>query len=60
MADQYHRNIAYKYRIGDLLLGKPIMDGDRFSFLELGDKKIVRVNLIGNIIDKYENDGERK
>lgn len=60
MADQYHRNIAYKYRIGDLLLGKPIMDGDRFSFLELGDKKIIRVNLIGNIIDRYENDGERK
>lgn len=60
MADQFHRNVAYKYRIGDLLLGKPIMDGDRFSFLELGDKKIIRVNLIGNIIDRYESEGERK
>jgi RPA family protein len=57
---QFHRNVAYKFRIGDILLGKPIIDGDKFSFLELGDKKIVRVNIIGNITDKYESDGERK
>ncbi len=57
---QYKRNIAYKFRIGDILIGKPIMDGDRFSFLELGDKKIIRVNIIGNIIDRYESEGERK
>jgi len=57
---QYKRNIAYKLRIGDLLLGKPIMDAERFSFLELNDKKIIRVNIIGNIIDKYESGGERK
>jgi len=60
MTEQFHRNIAYKYRIGDVLLGKPIIDGDKFSFLELGDRKIVRVNLIGNITDKYESEGERK
>ena len=61
MADeQFKRNIAYKLRIGDILLGKPIMDGERFSFLELGGKKIVRVNVIGNIVDKYESEGERK
>jgi RPA family protein len=57
---QFKRNVAYKFRIGDVLLGKPIFDGERFSFLELGDKKIVRVNIIGNIIDKYESEGERK
>jgi RPA family protein len=57
---QYKRNIAYKLRIGDILLGKPIMDGERFSFLDLNDKKIVRVNIIGNITDKYESEGERK
>jgi len=60
MSEQFKRNVAYKYRIGDVLLGKPMFDGERFSFLELGDKKIVRVNLVGNIIDKYESDGERK
>jgi RPA family protein len=57
---QFKRNIAYKLRIGDILLGKPVMDGERFSFLELGDKRIVRVNIIGNIVDKYESEGERK
>jgi len=61
MADeQFKRNIAFKFRIGDILIGKPIIDGERFSFLELGNKKIVRVNLIGNIVEKYESEGEKK
>jgi DNA polymerase III alpha subunit len=60
MEQQFKRNVAYKFRIGEILLGKPILDGDRFSFLELGDKKIVRVNLIANVTDKYESEGERK
>jgi len=61
MADQqFKRNIAYKLRIGDLLVGKPIMEGDRFNFLELGDRKLVRVNIIGNIIERYDSEGERK
>lgn len=58
--EQFKRNVAYKFRIGEVLMGKPIFDGERFSFLELGDKKIVRVNIIGNIIDKYESEGEKK
>ena len=57
---KFKRNIAYKLRIGDLLIGKPIMDEERFQFLELGDKKIVRVNIIGNIVDKYQSEGEKK
>jgi len=57
---QYKRNIAYKLRIGDILIGKPIFDNEKFLYLELGDKKISRVNIIGNIVDKYETDGDRK
>jgi len=57
---QFKRNIAYKYRIGDLLIGKPIFDQDRFSFLELGNKHIVRVNIVGNIVDRYDSEGEKK
>lgn len=60
MVNEFKRNIAYKIRIGDILFGKPIIDNDKFSFLELGDKRLVRVNLIGNIIDKYDSEGERK
>jgi len=57
---QFKRNIAYKLRIGDILIGKPVMDNDRFSFLELGHRKIIRVNVIGNIVDRYNSEGETK
>ena len=60
MADQYKRNIAYKYRIGDILLAKPIFDQDKFLYVELGEKKISRVNIIGNIVDKYDSEGEKQ
>ncbi|MDE1848787.1 MAG: OB-fold nucleic acid binding domain-containing protein [Nanoarchaeota archaeon] len=56
----FKRNIAYKLRIGDLLVGKSIMDGERFSFLGLGDRKIIRVNIVGNVIDRYNSTGEKK
>lgn len=58
---QFKRNTAFKLRVGDILIGKPIMSSvsgtERFSFLELGNKKIVRVNIIGNIVDKYKSSG---
>lgn len=61
MADeQFKRNIAFKLRVGDILMGKPVMDGERFSFLELGDKKIIRVNVIGNVVEKFDSEGEKK
>lgn len=58
--EQFKRNIAYKFRIGDLIVGKPVMDGEKFSFLELGDKRVVRVNLIGNVVEKYDTNNEKK
>lgn len=61
MEDQkFKRNVAYKLKIGDILIGKPIMIQEKFQFLELGNKKIVRVNIIGNIVDKYQSEGEKK
>jgi RPA family protein len=60
MAEEYKRHIAFKLRIGNILIGKPIFEGERFSFLELENKKIVRINLVGNIVDKYESEGEKK
>jgi RPA family protein len=33
---------------------------EKFRFLELGDKKIIRINIIANIIEKYNSDGEKK
>jgi RPA family protein len=71
------RETAYKLKIGDLLLGTPIVEDipqenpdpnqtitqgtkERFRFLELGDKKIIRVNLIANVIDKYSSEGDKR
>ena len=56
----YKRNIAYKLRIGDIIVGKPITEGEKFSFLELGDRRIVRINVIANVIDRYDSNNERK
>ena len=55
---KFKRNVAYKLRIGNVLLGKPVLDNSRFTFLELGDKRIVRLNIIGNIVDRYESQGD--
>jgi len=49
------RQIAYKLRIGDLLKGNVVFNGDRFSSLEINERQISRVNVICNIVDKYSN-----
>ena len=53
------RNVAYKLRIGDVLKGVPMMDEGKFLFLELGDRKVVRVNMIANCVDKFVQEGEK-
>lgn len=53
------RNVAYKMRIGDVLKGVPMMDEGKFLFLELGDKKVVRVNILANCVDKFVQEGEK-
>ncbi len=58
--DQFKRHIAFKLRIGNILMGKPVMENDRFKFLELGNKNIIRINIVGNIVDKYESASESK
>jgi len=54
------RATAYKLKIGEILAGKPVLDGERMSFLELGDKQVIRVNIVANIIEKYVSEGEKK
>jgi len=53
------RNIAFKLRIGDLLKGVPMMNEGKFLFLELGDKKVSRVNVLANCVDKFIQEGEK-
>jgi len=54
------RNTAIKLRIGDLLKGRPFMSEGKFLFLELGDKKVSRINILANCVDKFVQDGEKK
>ena len=58
--DKFKRHIAFKLRVGDISSGKPKIEGDRFTHLELDGKNIVRVNLIGNIVEKFESSGEKQ
>ena len=59
------RETAYKIRIGDLLKANQIFEqtenlNPKLQFVELGDKKILRVNIISNVVDKYESEGEKR
>ncbi|MFC1685869.1 OB-fold nucleic acid binding domain-containing protein [Nanoarchaeota archaeon] len=53
------RQTAHKIQAGEILVGKPIFDGDRFSALDHSGTRVSRVNLLGNIIDKYVNQEKR-
>ena len=60
MADEFKRHTAYKLKIGDILTGNHIMDGERLKFVEVNGKNISRVNLIANVVDKFIQDEEKK
>ena len=57
---QFKRHTAYKMRIGNILAGKVVLEGERFKVLEFGDKNVQRANVIANIVDKYIQEGEKK
>lgn len=58
--EQRKRNVAYKMIIGDILKSKPVYGDEKFLFVELGDKKVVRVNVLANCVDKFVSEGEKK
>ena len=58
--EKFQRAVAYKLRVGDILRGNKVLDGDRLKLVELGDKQIIRVNVVANVIEKYESEGEKK
>jgi RPA family protein len=61
------RNVAYKLRVGDVLRGQPILDttnldnngNPRFKFIDLGNKQVVRVNVVANVVDKFSSEGDK-
>ena len=57
---KFKRNVAYKLRIADILNARPILSNEKFSFLDLNGMRVIRVNIVGSIVDKYESEGEKK
>lgn len=57
---EQERPTAYKLRIGEILSGKPFIENERLNFVELGDKKIVKVNIVANVIEKFVSEGEKR
>lgn len=47
---------AFKLPIGALLKAKLEFENERFKFALIDDKEIVRVNIVANVIDKYETE----
>lgn len=71
MLESKKRETAHKIRIGDLLRGNKIFDqsytdkntqviNPRLIYVDLGNDKIVRVNIIANVVDKFESERETK
>ena len=60
MAEEFKRHTAYKLKIGDILTGNHIVDGEKLKFIETNGKNVARVNLIANVVDKFIQDDEKK
>ena len=49
------RQIAYKVQAGDIMSGKANFEGERLVSLECAGKNVLRINIMGNVVDKYSN-----
>lgn len=56
----FKRHVAYKLRIGQILQGNQVFEEAKLKYIEADGKKISRVNLIANVVDKFSQDGEKK
>lgn len=54
----FKRQTAYRMSIGQLYNGNLSMDENRFNYIETGGKKVSRVSLVGNVVDKYVSEGK--
>mgnify|MGYP001575196845 CR=1 FL=1 len=54
------RNVAYKLKISDIINGEANLEEERLKYVEVTDKKVVRVNVVANVIEKFEGSGEKK
>lgn len=58
--ERMKRNVAFKVRIGQIFSGSKVFEGERLKGIEISGNKVMRVNIIANIVDKYVQEGEKK
>lgn len=56
----FKRHVAAKFRVGQVLSGEAVYEGERMKCVKIDGQEIFRVNLIANIVDKFVQDGEKK
>jgi RPA family protein len=59
MQEPRKRQTAFKLKISEMLSGNTV-SSNNLNFLEINDKKITRVNIIANVIDKFVSEGEKR
>lgn len=59
MQEPRKRQTAFKLKISEMLSGNT-MSSNNLNFLEINDRKITRVNIIANVIDKFVSEGEKR
>lgn len=52
---RFQRQTAFKLQIADLLKGSMIFDAEKLSAVDCNGRRVLRANIIGNIVDKYSN-----
>ncbi len=55
----FKRNVAYKFKIGQVMTGSPNFEGEKLTHVEINSRRVSRVNIIANIVDKYVQEGEK-
>jgi RPA family protein len=60
MPDIRERATAYKLSIGNILNGNPMLENEKLKHVEFNNKQVLRVNIVANVIEKYESEGEKK
>lgn len=55
----FKRSVAFKLKIGQIMGGNQIFDLDKLSYIEINNRRVQRVNIIANVIDKYLQEGEK-
>lgn len=56
---KFRRAVAYKLRIGDIKAGNPIKENDKLNFVKVDNKEVRRVNIVANIIERFDNPGDK-